>query len=96
MFILNLTYKKSLDEVEKFLDEHILYLNKYYASSNFICSGRKNPRNGGIILCLATDSASVEKMIQEDPFKREGIADYEIIEFTPTKCSEKFDPFVVD
>lgn len=94
MFILNLTYKKNLDEVEKFLGEHILYLNKYYASGNFICSGRKNPRNGGIILCLANDIALVEKLIQEDPFKREGIADYEIIEFSPTKCSPKFEPVI--
>jgi uncharacterized protein YciI len=94
MFILNLTYKKNLDEVEKFLGEHILYLNKYYASGNFICSGRKNPRNGGIILCLANDIALVEKLIQEDPFKREGIADYEIIEFSPTKCSPKFESVI--
>lgn len=94
MFILNLTYKKSLGEVEKFLGEHILYLNKYYASGNFICSGRKNPRSGGIILCLANDITLVEKLIQEDPFKREGIADYEIIEFSPTKCSPKFEPVI--
>ncbi len=94
MFILNLTYKKSLDEVEKFLGEHILYLNKYYDSGHFICSGRKNPRNGGIILCLAKDITLVEKLIQEDPFKREGIADYEIIEFSPTKCSSTFEPIL--
>lgn len=44
MFIVNLTYvKKPLEEVETHLEDHITFLNKYYASSNFICSGRKNP-----------------------------------------------------
>lgn len=53
MFIVNLTYVKPLEEVEKYLEDHITFLNKYYASNNFICSGRKNPRDGGIILCTA-------------------------------------------
>ncbi len=49
MFIANLTYIKPLSEVEKYLEEHIAFLDKYYASGKFICSGRKNPRTGGVI-----------------------------------------------
>ena len=30
MFIVNLTYIKSLDEVEKHLEKHIDFLNQYY------------------------------------------------------------------
>lgn len=50
MFIVNLTYIKPLDEVEKFLEKHIDFLNQYYTKGHFIASGRKNPRTGGIIL----------------------------------------------
>lgn len=90
MFIANLTYIKPLSEVEKHLDEHIAFLEKYYQAKKFICSGRKNPRTGGIILFHAKDAAEAEKIIQEDPFKMNGIASYEIIEFYPTKYISDF------
>ncbi len=55
MFILTLTYKKSIEDVEKNLPAHIEYLETYYNSGNFVTSGRQNPRTGGIILCNADD-----------------------------------------
>lgn len=91
MFIVNLTYIKPLSEVEKYLAEHIEYLEKYYAAGKFICSGRKNPRNGGIILCQAKDAAELQAIIREDPFHREQIADYEILDFFPSKCAAGFE-----
>ncbi|GFZ33182.1 hypothetical protein CSC2_37080 [Clostridium zeae] len=94
MFIINLTYIKPIEEVEKYLNEHIAFLNKYYDNKNFICSGRKNPRTGGVILCNAKDMKEVEGIINEDPFKKNTIAAYEIVEFQPTKYAEDFKIFV--
>lgn len=45
MFIVNLTYIKSLDEVEKHLEKHIDFLNQYYTKGLFIASGRKKSKN---------------------------------------------------
>ena len=90
MYIIDLMYQKDLSEVEKFLPEHKLYLDKYYALNKFICSGRKNPRNGGIILCKAKNLQEVKSIIKEDPFNRERIADYTITEFEPSKSSDAF------
>jgi len=90
MFIINLTYIKQLEEVEKHLAEHIIFLNKYYDSGNFICSGRKNPRTGGIIICNAKNMEEVNEIISEDPFNENGIANYDILEFQPTKYAEDF------
>lgn len=41
MFIISLTYKSDLEEVDKLLDDHVVYLKKEYANGNFIASGRK-------------------------------------------------------
>ncbi len=41
MFIVNLKYIKPITEVEKYLPNHILFLDKYYKAEKFICSGRK-------------------------------------------------------
>lgn len=94
MFILNLTYIKSINEVEKYLPAHISFLDKYYSSEKFICSGRKKPRTGGIILCNAENINEVNAILNEDPFYKEKIASYEIIEFIPTKYASNFKSFI--
>lgn len=90
MFIFNLTYIKPISEVERFLQEHILYLDDCYQKKLFICSGRKVPRTGGIILCNCTTREEAEQIMKDDPFYRENIAQYEIIEFIPSKSSDNF------
>ncbi|MFY7829187.1 MAG: YciI family protein [Flectobacillus sp.] len=84
MFIIQLTYTKSLREVDNFLAEHKQYLQKYYDRDIFLLSGRKNPRTGGVILANAKDKAIIEQIITEDPFHKNGVAEYTIIEFLPT------------
>ena len=90
MFIFSLNYIKPISEVEQFLSEHIQYLEKYYTNKKFICSGRKVPRTGGIILCNCATKQEAEQIIKEDPFFKQQIAQYEIIEFIPSKSLELF------
>ena len=90
MFIFSLNYIKPISEVEQFLSEHIQYLEKYYTSKKFICSGRKVPRTGGIILCNCATKQEAEQIIKEDPFFKEQIAQYDITEFIPSKSLELF------
>ena len=94
MFIVVLTYKRSLPEVEKHLAEHRAYLDRHYADGSFLCSGPQNPRMGGVILCCAADRAAVETLTAEDPFRIHGIAEYGIIEFSPTKHQPGLEQFI--
>ncbi|MCT2409528.1 YciI family protein [Chryseobacterium antibioticum] len=94
MYIISLTYKTSLENVERFIPEHNDFLNKYYRSGNFITSGRKEPRTGGIILAAADSKGEVEQIIKEDPFYSNQIADYDIIEFIPSKYNKHFNFFI--
>ncbi|MCJ7932985.1 MAG: YciI family protein [Chryseobacterium sp.] len=96
MFIISLTYKASLDEVERYIAEHSIFLQKYYDSGHFIASGRKMPRTGGIIIANASSKNEAEQIISEDPFYTQQIADYEIIEFIPSKHNENFKRFIKD
>ena len=95
MFILTLKYEKSIESVEKYLEEHVMFLEKYYDLNKFICSGRQEPRTGGIILCNAKDKDEVNFIIKEDPFYINQVAKYEIIEFIPTKYADAFKEFIV-
>ena len=84
MFIAVLKYKKPLADVDRFLQAHREYLADHYASGDFIASGPQNPRIGGVILIKADNCARVDAIISQDPFKINDIAEYHIVEFTPT------------
>lgn len=84
MFIAILTYKKPLSEVDRFLAAHREYLSKHYAAGDFIASGPQAPRIGGVIMMKAADHAAVNAIIAQDPFNINDIADYQIVDFTPT------------
>lgn len=94
MFIISLTYKKSIEEVEKYIQEHSTFLDKYYTLNKFVFSGRKNPRTGGIILANNVSEIEINKIIKEDPFHKHKIADYKITEVIPTKYDQRFKPFI--
>lgn len=87
MFIIILTYQKSLNEVDQHLEAHKRYLEKFCHSDNFIVSGRQVPRTGGVILCKAYNREEVEHIVSQDPFYIHEIATYQIIEFEPTQYS---------
>ena len=91
MYIIILTYQKDLSEVEKHLEAHRAYLDKYYASGHFVASGAQVPRKGGVILCKAGSKEEILDIITQDPFHEHRIATYQIIEFIPTKFSEAFE-----
>lgn len=84
MFIAILKYKKPLEEVDRFLQAHRDYLAEHYAGGNFISSGPQTPRVGGVIMIKAENRTAVDAIIAKDPFNINGIADYQIVEFTPT------------
>ena len=91
MFIANLKYKKSIEEVNKVLEAHLEYLDKYFEKGKFICTGKKSfPELGGVILFDSNNLEEAKKILYEDPFYVEEIADYEIIEFQPVKFSQNF------
>ena len=87
LFIILLNYIKPLSDVERFIAEHRAFLQLYYSSGHFLLSGRKEPRTGGVILAKADTRAEVESLVQLDPFYREQIAQYEIIEFVPAMAA---------
>ena len=93
MFIIELTYKVSAGEIDKHLEPHMSYLEKYYHSGHFLASGRQEPRTGGIILAKASSKKRIEEIINEDPLKINNLATYRIIEFKATKKIKAYDDF---
>ncbi|MBT3067512.1 YciI family protein [Rhodoferax sp. U11-2br] len=91
MFVILLNYIKPLSEVDCFVAEHRAYLASHYASGHFLMYGRQEPRTGGVILAKAPTRAEIERIIQNDPFHREQIAEYNIVEFLPSMTATELD-----
>ncbi|MCX4712864.1 YciI family protein [Streptomyces sp. ID03-2B] len=92
MFVLELTYTAPVERVDALMREHIAWLDEQYAAGVFIASGRKNPRDGGVILAVGDDRAAIEKIAAADPFAEHQVCAYRITEFIATKTSPELAP----
>jgi uncharacterized protein YciI len=88
MFIIELIYKADLKEIDAHMRAHMKFLRKYYAAGNFLVSGRKVPRDGGIILAVGESRDAVEAIAKEDPFYTHGLADIRVIEFRASQHAD--------
>jgi uncharacterized protein YciI len=88
MFIIELMYKVDLAEIDAHMAAHVAFLKKHYASGHFLVSGRKIPRDGGIILAVGKNRQHIQAIVEEDPFCARGLADFRIIEFRASQRAE--------
>jgi len=88
MFVIELFYKADLAAIDAQMKPHMAYINKHYADGTFVLSGRKVPRDGGVILANGNDRDAIEAIVKQDPFIALGLADYKLVQF---RCSTRAD-----
>jgi uncharacterized protein YciI len=88
MFVIELTYTALLAEIDASMRAHVKFLKKYYAAGNFLVSGRKIPRDGGIIVAVGDSREQIEAIAREDPFYARGLADFRVIEFRASQRAD--------
>ncbi len=87
-------YRKPLEEVLRFLEEHRSYLRDLRAKGTLLASGPLQPRYGGALLLRLPDAAPGDALAavrDEDPFVREGVAQYELLPWDPVLGREGLD-----
>jgi uncharacterized protein YciI len=89
MFVIELIYKADLAEIDRAMKAHVAFLNEQYAAGTFLISGRKIPRDGGIILAVGPSREAIEQIMQKDPFFSRGLAEFRIIEFRASQRSRE-------
>jgi uncharacterized protein YciI len=88
MFVIELIYKADLREIDACMKAHMAFLKQHYAAGRFLMSGRKVPRDGGIILAVGESAEQIAALVVQDPFVARGLADYRIIEFRVSQRAE--------
>ena len=88
MFVIELIYKAPLADIDAHMAAHVRFLKKYYSAGNFLVSGRKIPRDGGIILAVGRSREEIDGIVAEDPFHKHGLADFRVIEFRASQRAD--------
>jgi uncharacterized protein YciI len=93
MFAVLVKYLKPLEQVDAVLAPHRAYLQAHCDAGRFIMAGPQVPRTGGLILARAGSKEELRKLLEDDPFHRAGVAEYDIIEIVPAVYSTGFAEF---
>lgn len=81
MFVVEITYLRPLDDVERHIEEHRQFLKQHYAEGTFLMSGAKVPRDGGVIIANGNNPAELEAILAADPFAIHNVASYRLVQF---------------
>ena len=95
MFIVQLTYKAPLSEVDKYLQAHREFLDYYYKQGYLLASGPKKPRTGGVLIAFGNDIEELKKILHKDPYFLADISEYEIVEFSPVKHRDEIKDLIM-
>lgn len=96
MFVLLSRFQKPLEEVNRFLSAHSVWVQHHYETGHFLVSGRREPPVGGVIVARAESEQELREILARDPIQQMGLAEYEIVAFEATafpKRSPAFDLF---
>lgn len=94
LFVLLVQYTAPLEDIEANLAAHRNYLQAGYDKGFLLASGPRTPREGGVIIGKFDDKAAAENFSKNDPFVRQNLARYEILEFTPVLHNALLAPFL--
>lgn len=90
LFLILLQYIKPHFAVDQYFGRHKVFLDQYVNKGNFICCGRKKMKTGEFILCKAENRKEVQRIVAEDPFDKNQLAVFEIVEYDVTALSDDF------
>ncbi len=88
MYILFINPTKSPEELALVFPAHSEFLNSYVKVGKFILTGGLTARPAGMVLANVNSEEELHAMLAEDPFVREQVAEYEVIEFKPSRYHE--------
>ncbi len=90
LFVVILRYIWSLDAVLALRPKHVDFLRAHYEDGTFIVSGPQVPRTGGVILARAKSRDDLMAILVNDPFYKEGAAEYQVFEFMVNNAMDGF------
>ncbi len=89
-----LRYRKPLEEVLKVVESHRAYLRTLKEKGILLASGPLEPRSGGALMLRVPEGdvlAALDRIRDDDPFTKAGVAQYELMPWLPNIGKEALD-----
>jgi uncharacterized protein YciI len=89
-----LRYRRPLEDVLTVTDDHRAYLRTLHDEGILLASGPLDPRSGGALLLRIPDDdaqGALDRVRNNDPYARTGMAQYELLPWAPTIGRESLD-----
>ena len=80
--------RKSLQDIQPVFPAHLEFIDAHIKTGKFILSGGLTGKPAGVVLANISNEDELKALIAEDPFVREQVAGYEVIEFKPSRYHE--------
>jgi uncharacterized protein YciI len=93
MFVLELTHMAPPEEVDALREAHLEWVEEHFEAGVFVISGRKNTRDGGVILAVGDDRDRIEAVVASDPYVQEEVCAYRIIPFTAARTARGLEEY---
>jgi len=84
LYIVHLRYN-DLGQLERHHPAHAEWCDRHSAGGTFLLIGPTTNYDSGALLARAGSRAELVAILEEDPFFRAGLVDYEIVEFKPRR-----------
>jgi len=81
MYILNVSYIEQPANVEPVVAPHTAWVKKHFAEGLFLFAGPKKSGLGGVILAKSIERPELDRIIAEDPYVTERVAEYQVLDF---------------
>ena len=88
MYILFINFTKSLQDIRPVFPAHLEFIDAHIKTGKFILSGGLTGKPAGVVLANINNGDELKALLAEDPFVLEQVAEYEIIEFKPSRYHE--------
>lgn len=87
IFVITVTFKAPTSEIEIYMEAHRGFLDDALKAGTLMMSGGRNPKVGGVIICKFWSMDEAQAFIHQDPLCVADVADYDVVEFTPSRCA---------
>ncbi len=94
MFILISSFSQPPEVVAPHFKAHCEWLNKHINTGTFLASGPKKSHLGGAILVRSIAKTQLKKILEEDSYYKEDVADYLIVEMDCKLAAAGFEKLI--
>lgn len=94
LYVAVLYYVCPLEEIDALLPAHREWLKKGYDDGVLIASGRREPRDGGVIILKGENADTVRRYLSTDPLQAQGCASLELFPFEASMMADGLEKIV--